>query len=98
MGNNRLILLFLLVMTTVMWSLEGLHLASYMASRSLYGTLIRSFDQSQTTEVIIGVCQITSDVKHMYVNVWAEFVQSTVLCACCKCCMRHLWKLSYWSV
>ena len=38
LGNNRLVILFLFIMTAIMWSLEGLHLANYTASRSRYGT------------------------------------------------------------
>lgn len=37
LGNSRLILLFLLCVTAIMWTLEGLEIANYSAGRSRYG-------------------------------------------------------------
>ncbi|KZT74743.1 hypothetical protein DAEQUDRAFT_719917 [Daedalea quercina L-15889] len=37
LGNNRLVLLFLFVVTVAMWTMEGLDVANYSAHRSRYG-------------------------------------------------------------
>ena len=89
LGNNRLVLLFLFIMTAIMWSLEGLHLANYTARRSRYGTADRFSDQSQTTEVSIGVCQTTSGVGYVSLIMLGDFIETTILCACCECYARH---------
>lgn len=98
LGNNRLVWLFLFIMTAITWSLEGLHLASYAARRSRYGTAVRISDQSQTTEVSIGVCETTSGVGYVSLIMLADFIETTILCACCECRTHCSSKLSEWLV
>ena len=94
LGNNRLVIVFLFIMTAIMWSLEGLHLANYTASRSRYGTADRSSGYTQMTEVSIGVCQTTSSVGYVSLIMLADFVETTILCACCECCLWCSLKIS----